>query len=113
MDYPQFATFKEACDHKIDDKQHTCGDCKFFISEERFISSQSNGDISELLSGAPLDADDLLNLRRVHKAESVGAEPGLQVQDVNLGPCPLQLIFRDPPLLEKILAKAVFHGPTS
>ncbi len=42
MDYPQFATFKEACDHKVDDKQHTCGDCKFFISEERFISSQSN-----------------------------------------------------------------------
>ena len=38
----QFATFKEACDYKVDDKQHECGDGKFFISEERFIDAASN-----------------------------------------------------------------------
>ena len=42
MEYPEFATFKEACDYKVNDKQHVCGDCKFFISEEQFIDSQSN-----------------------------------------------------------------------
>ena len=38
----QFATFKEACDYKVDDKQHECGDGKFFVSEERFIDAASN-----------------------------------------------------------------------
>ena len=42
MEYPQFATFKEACGYKVDDKEHECGDCKYFISEEQFIDSQSN-----------------------------------------------------------------------
>lgn len=42
MEHPQFTTFKEACDYKVDDKQHICGDCKFFVSEEQFIGSQSN-----------------------------------------------------------------------
>ena len=32
---------------------------------------QSDGDISELLPGAPLHADDLLNLWRIYEAESV------------------------------------------
>ncbi len=37
-----FASFKEACSHKVDDKQHECGQCKLFISEEAFIDSKSN-----------------------------------------------------------------------
>ena len=38
----QFATFREACDYKVDDKQYECGDCKLFVSEELFIEGQSN-----------------------------------------------------------------------
>jgi hypothetical protein len=38
----KFASFRDACDFKTDDKQFECGDCKFFISEEQFISSKSN-----------------------------------------------------------------------
>ena len=38
----KFTTFREACDYKLEDKQLECGDCKFFISEESFISSHSN-----------------------------------------------------------------------
>ncbi len=38
----KFSSFKEACDHKIDEKQHICADCKLFISEEQFVQVQSN-----------------------------------------------------------------------
>ena len=38
----QFSTFKEACDHKVEDKRHQCGDCRHFISEEQFIRAHSN-----------------------------------------------------------------------
>ena len=38
----QFTTFREACDYKVEDKQLECGDCKLFISEEKFVSSHSN-----------------------------------------------------------------------
>lgn len=37
-----FASFKEACNHKVNDKQFECGDCRFFISEEQFLSAPSN-----------------------------------------------------------------------
>jgi len=38
----EFTTFKEACDYKVDEKEHECGACKFFISEEQFVNSPSN-----------------------------------------------------------------------
>ncbi len=38
----KFAGFREACDFKVDDKQHQCGDCALFISEEQFIDAKSN-----------------------------------------------------------------------
>jgi hypothetical protein len=38
----QFASFREACDYKTDEKQFECGSCKFFIFEEQFIQSKSN-----------------------------------------------------------------------
>jgi hypothetical protein len=38
----QFASFREACDYKVDDKQHECGACRLFVSEEQFIGAQSN-----------------------------------------------------------------------
>ena len=38
----QFTSFRQACDYKVEDKQLECGDCKFFVSEEKFISSRSN-----------------------------------------------------------------------
>lgn len=38
----QFATFREACNYKIAEKQFTCGECAFFISEEQFLKSPSN-----------------------------------------------------------------------
>ncbi len=38
----QFTSFRQACDYKVEDKQLECGDCKYFISEEKFISSRSN-----------------------------------------------------------------------
>ena len=38
----RFATFKEACDHKVDEKQYECGACRFFVSEEEFIDAPSN-----------------------------------------------------------------------
>ena len=38
---PKFATFREACDYKLNDKQHECGQCRLFISEELYIESSS------------------------------------------------------------------------
>jgi len=38
----QFTSFRQACDHKVEDKQLECGDCRLFISEEQFISARSN-----------------------------------------------------------------------
>ena len=38
----QFTSFRQACDYKVEDKQLECGDCRFFVSEEKFISSRSN-----------------------------------------------------------------------
>jgi hypothetical protein len=38
----KFSTFKEACDFKIDEKHHTCGDCKLFIPEEQFVKVKSH-----------------------------------------------------------------------
>ena len=38
----KFPTFKEACDHKVEDKQFQCGDCRHFISEEEFIKVSSH-----------------------------------------------------------------------
>ena len=38
----QFTSFREACDHKLEDKQLECGECALFISEEAFINSPSN-----------------------------------------------------------------------
>jgi hypothetical protein len=38
----EFASFRDACDYKVDDKQFECGDCRSFISEEKYISSKSN-----------------------------------------------------------------------
>ncbi len=37
-----FASFREACEFKSEDKQFECGDCVHFISEEQFISAKSN-----------------------------------------------------------------------
>ncbi len=42
MPQQQFATFKDACDYKIEDKQFECGECRHFTSEEEFIHSESN-----------------------------------------------------------------------
>jgi hypothetical protein len=38
----EFTAFREACDYKVDDKQLECGECKFFISEEKFVNARSN-----------------------------------------------------------------------
>jgi hypothetical protein len=39
----KFATFREACDYKVEDaKRFECGDCRLFVSEEEFISSRSD-----------------------------------------------------------------------
>lgn len=38
----QFATFKDACNYKFDDKRQECGECRLFISEEQFIDTKSN-----------------------------------------------------------------------
>lgn len=38
----QFTTFREACDHKVEDKQLECGNCRHFIPEEAFLRSPSN-----------------------------------------------------------------------
>jgi hypothetical protein len=37
-----FTTFTEACDHKVEEKQFECGECRLFISEEEFAKSPSN-----------------------------------------------------------------------
>jgi hypothetical protein len=37
-----FSTFSEACSYKVDEKQFQCGECRFFVSEEEFIDSNSN-----------------------------------------------------------------------
>ncbi len=42
MPQQQFATFKEACDFKIEDKQFECGHCKHFTSEEEFVGTESH-----------------------------------------------------------------------
>jgi len=38
----KFANFREACHHKVAEKQFECGDCRHFISEELFVNSSSN-----------------------------------------------------------------------
>ena len=38
----EFASFREACEHKVNDKQYECGDCRLFVSEESFIDTRSN-----------------------------------------------------------------------
>jgi len=38
----KFASFREACDYKVEEKQFECGDCRFFVSEQEFIDSRSD-----------------------------------------------------------------------
>jgi len=39
---PKFESFREACNHKVAEKQFECGDCLHFISEEQFVNAPSN-----------------------------------------------------------------------
>ncbi|NLT65189.1 MAG: hypothetical protein GXX84_01135 [Acidobacteria bacterium] len=38
----KFASFVEACSYKVNEKQHHCGDCRYFISEEQFTDAPTN-----------------------------------------------------------------------
>jgi hypothetical protein len=38
----KFASFREACNYKVNEKMHECGDCRHFISEEQFLNAPSN-----------------------------------------------------------------------
>jgi len=38
----KFASFSEACNYRVDNKEFECGHCRHFISEEQFISTPSN-----------------------------------------------------------------------
>lgn len=38
----KFASFREACNYKVNEKEHDCGDCGHFISEEQFLNAPSN-----------------------------------------------------------------------
>lgn len=38
----KFAGFRDACNHKINQKEFECGDRRHFISEEQFSNTPSN-----------------------------------------------------------------------
>jgi len=38
----KFASFREACNYKVNEKEHECGDCRHFVSEEQFLNAPSN-----------------------------------------------------------------------
>lgn len=38
----KFATFREACNYKVNEKTFECGECRYFVSEEQFLNAPSN-----------------------------------------------------------------------
>ena len=59
MDYPQFATFKEACDHKVDDKQRLTDLERKIAEMEDVLLTQADliGEAIAILSSAAEGAE--------------------------------------------------------